>query len=409
MSKEFYFFLESYIYVNHKGTEMLLYDTHTGKRLLEASSEAIALVHEIYKDENLGSVEISEETLKNVKIGNFVKNVLKLQMGQLLDSTQCPEKPIVFLPILAINQDVEKFKEKKSLELLFARNIGKYLLDVNIFLNDSCPQTCLGCKGYHKQFFSCRKSDEQNVLPKELLISLFEQVKFYPIRTINVTGGNIYQYPNLDVFGYTSDSLAFNCNFFIHYLNYEENAIIDSHNIHLLVTAPVNHDKLKEVCRLTVNKNVTFHAIIECNEQYADFCTLFESLGIETFEVHPYYNTHNLQFFEDNIYLSKDDIFSKTLSMREIFRNQKVNGNSFGSLFILPDGSVKANMNEATIGNLEQNMVIDLIHQELLANTAWRVTRAESSCQSCVYHGLCPPISNYERVLANTKLCHVHP
>jgi len=407
MSKKYYFFLESYIYVNLKGAEMLLYDTHTGKRLLESSPDAIALVQEIYKEENLGSIEISEKTLKNEKIALFIQRILDLQMGQLLDATLYAEKPIVLLPILAINQDVEKFKEKKSLELLFARNIGKYLLDVNIFLNDSCPQTCSGCNGYHKQFFSCRKSNG-GVLPKQLLTSLFEQIRYYPIQTINITGGNIYQYPNLDVFGYASDAQTFNYNFFIHYLNYEENAIIDSHNIHLLVTAPINPATLEKVCRLTENKNIMFHAIIESEEQYTDVSTIFEELGIKNFEVHPYYNAHNLQFFEDNVYLTTDDIFSKTLSMREIFRNQKINGNSFGSLYLLPNGDVKANMNEETIGNLKQDKVIALIHQELLTNTAWRVTRAENTCKTCAYQDLCPPISNYERVLENSKLCHVH-
>lgn len=407
MNKIYWFFLESHIYVDIKGRNMLTYDTHTGLRLEFSSQEAVTLVQDIYKEENLGSVKISDEILANPNVYKFVHAVVKMNMGKLQDVALYPLKPIVLLPILLFNSDVEKINDRNNLDLAFSRNIGRYLLDINVFLNNNCSQNCVGCKGYHKQFFSCNKSEKQQRLSKELLENLLNQIRYYPLRTINITGGNIYQYPYLSVLNNTYIHTVKEYNFFIHYLNYEENAIVDSYHIHLMITYPVLKWKLAEVYALTKRKNVTFHAIIENEDQYVTMLSLLKEIGIDNIEIQPFFNGKNIHFFENNVYLDTDDIFSEILSMREIFRNQKLNGNSFGSLYVLPNGEVKANMNEVTIGNLKHEKIVDIIHHELIVNTAWRTIRAKTSCQTCIYQNLCPPISNYERVLKHNNLCHV--
>ena len=103
----------------------------------------------------------------------------------------------------------------------------------------------------------------------------------------------------------------------------------------------------------------------------------------------------------------EEDILERPISMREIFRNQKMNANFFGSLYVLPDGTVKASLNEKVVGNLRNDSVLDIIYNEMMENTAWRKVRSGRPCNACVYQYLCPPPSNYERMMGKSNLCHV--
>lgn len=407
MKNNYWFFLESHIYVSIKSNAMLLYDTHTGKDIYVESDAAIRLVNRIYEDESLGCIELNRLDLARPEIHGFVDMVVMNGMGELLEQQEHLSKPVILLPILSLNLDVEKLKDKDNADLFLARDISKYLLDVNIILNNSCQQHCPQCRNYCKQFYCCSKGDSPESLPQDSLTNLLRQVSYFPVRTINITGGDIYRYQNLDVFDTSNDDGKKVFNFYIHYLNYQENPYVDRQNVHLIINTPVYVERLNEVHSLTAGKDVTYHLIVEDEEQYEELESAMTRLGIEEFEVHPYYNGHNLGFFEKNVYLSKEDIVATTVSMREIFRNQKLNANSFGSLYILPDGEIKANPNKKSIGHLGKDRIIDVINNEMMQNTAWRQVRSSEPCRNCVYQYLCPPPSNYERAINRHNLCHV--
>ncbi len=97
----------------------------------------------------------------------------------------------------------------------------------------------------------------------------------------------------------------------------------------------------------------------------------------------------------------------KSRNSGEIFRNQKLNSNFFGKLYVLPDGSVKANMNSTILGNINTNSLLEIIYLELHKNTAWRKVRDEEPCNACLYQFLCPAPSNYEMVISEPNLCNI--
>ena len=408
MNKSFWFFLESYIYVTIKSNVMLVYDTHTGKNLSVKSEVAIQIVRKIYEDKNLGCIELKLSDLDNPDIYIFVNAVIINGMGKLLDSKEYPIKPIILLPILSLNFDIDKFSDKEDANIFLYRNISKYLLDVNIILNNSCEQQCLNCHEYCKQFFCCSRENIPKSLSEESLINLLCEISYYPVRTINITGGNIYQYKNLKVFNSLGKNSGKKINFYLHYLNYQENSYIDKQSIHLFVNTPINSAKINAIQIYAKKKNIKYHLIVENKEQYEELESIMHERGIKDFEVHPFYNGHNVSFFEENVYLSKEDILTRPIPMREIFRNQKLNVNFFGSLYIFPNGEIKANFNEKTIGNLEKDKIIDVINYEMMQNTAWRKVRSANPCANCVYQYLCPPLSNYEKTLNKQNLCHIH-
>ena len=172
MEKNFCFFLESHIYVSFKEDKMLLYDTHSGKSLFVVESEPIQLVRRIYEDENLGSVELSERDFSVAVIRDFVNDVVASGMGQLVSAEQQSTMPVVLLPILSLNFDVDRFKDKEFADAILSRNVSKYLLDINILLNGLCQQECVHCGEYCKQFFCCSKNGSSSSLPKEFLMEI---------------------------------------------------------------------------------------------------------------------------------------------------------------------------------------------------------------------------------------------
>jgi len=196
---------------------MLVYDTHTGKNLSVKSEVAIQIVRKIYEDKNLGCIELKLSDLDNPDIYIFVNAVIINGMGKLLDSKEYPIKPIILLPILSLNFDIDKFSDKEDANIFLYRNISKYLLDVNIILNNSCEQQCLNCHEYCKQFFCCSRENIPKSLSEESLINLLCEISYYPVRTINITGGNIYQYKNLKVFNSLGKNSGKKINFYLHY------------------------------------------------------------------------------------------------------------------------------------------------------------------------------------------------
>lgn len=403
----YFFYLEPHIYVNITSTKMLLYDTHTGQHIIEETSKAIHIVRAIYEDKNLGSVELSQTEVDDPIINKFIETVKSKGMGNLIDVNDEVNKPVVLLPILSLNFDVDKFKDKENVDLFLTRDISKYLLDVNVILNNECGRGCIHCKEYDKQFFCCSSGETPQSLAYDSLRDLLEQISYYPVRTINITGGNIYKYQYLEAF----DSLRKNdkkiFNFYVHYLNYQNNPFVDQQKLHLIINEPIYEDELKATIGLVNGKEVKFHLVVENNEQFNELEVVLTELGILDFEVHPFYQGKNMRFFEENVFLSEEDLFARPIMMREIFRNQKLNANFFGSLYVFPNGEIKANPNEGTIGNIKSDRIIDVVANEMMQNTSWRQVRSSGPCKKCLYQFLCPPLSNYEKAINRQNLCNI--
>lgn len=116
MNYKYWFYLNSYIYICIKSQGMIVYDTHTGKHLCIESLDAIQIVNKIYEENNLGCIELKQSDLIDPNIYGFVNTVVMNGMGNLLKQSEHPVKPIILLPILSLNLDVEKFKDKENID-----------------------------------------------------------------------------------------------------------------------------------------------------------------------------------------------------------------------------------------------------------------------------------------------------
>ena len=125
-------------------------------------------------------------------------------------------------------------------------------------------------------------------------------------------------------------------------------------------------------------------------------------------KIEPVYDNTNLPFFEEQVFLEKEDIFSKPISMQEIMRNQVLNTHKFGKLFVASNGDVRAgSVLEAPIGNLHTESIRRLVHKEMTEGKSWLHIRNRKPCCDCIYQWLCPSPSDYESVIGRPNLCYI--
>lgn len=113
----------------------------------------------------------------------------------------------------------------------------------------------------------------------------------------------------------------------------------------------------------------------------------------------------NAEFFNENIFLTREDILGSQLSKREIFAHQSLNTTEFGQLTVMPDGLVYSSVNHLHIGKIDDD-IIDIIVTELKQNYSWRRIRDSARCSKCLYQWLCPSPSNYEVVMQKECICN---
>ena len=120
----------------------------------------------------------------------------------------------------------------------------------------------------------------------------------------------------------------------------------------------------------------------------------------------PMYNGENMDFFESNVFISQEEILASALSKREIFKRQATNVNHFGKLTVLPDGTVYADVNQTSLGTIDDT-VYSIVYKEFTEGKSWFRVRDFAPCKDCIYQWLCPSPSNYEIAIGRSNLCHV--
>ena len=406
--KDGWFALKSCVYVAFKEEKILLYDTQSGNRIETESKDAISLVSQLYEPKNLGVTLLSKEMQMNPGVSPFVCEVLEKQMGYLTDVEKIPNKPVQLIPILNLQKDVERLKKNEENYPLIGHNAKNYLMELNIYLNNNCSLNCPHCDKYYRQIHCCTTRNENRELTYEEVENVLRQIQFSSVGKINMLGGNIFEYSYMSQSYELFDSFKDTIHCHFHYGNYKPNVLPDSLKLDMTVSFPIHETVFKHTWNLIDKEKTTVHFIIENEEQYMQMGNMKEEYNIENSLIHPVYTGDNLKFFEDHLFVNREDLFYKTFSIREIFRNQKLNANFFGSLYILPDGTAKANMNGSAIGNIKTDTLMNLVFNEMIENTAWRTVRDSQPCNECVYQFICQAPSNYETAIGKPNLCHVH-
>jgi pseudo-rSAM protein len=270
---------------------------------------------------------------------------------------------------------------------------------------------CQYCAEYFKQNVCCIKCNENNdILNREVLSNIISQIKNAPIGKINILGGNILQLPYLNDLQEILNEFAEQVHLWIHYENIAQNEInINSFKIIIPVTFPVNKSAISKCVEKMENQVHEYRFFISNTNEYKITESIIEKYDIKSYNICPFYTQENFDFFKENIFINREDIFSEKIPFRRIFAHQKLNTNLFGSLTIVSNGNAHANVHSSVLGNIKTDSILNLIDKEMKINTAWRKIRNKKPCVDCLYQYICPSPSNYETVIGKPNLCHVQP
>ncbi|MCP4150460.1 MAG: TIGR04150 pseudo-rSAM protein [bacterium] len=417
MEKQYWFYIDSFVHISVKKDALLFYNPYTGKFIEYYGKKKVSkLVKRLQAPRNLGVVLLKASELEDHEISEFVNTIREYFMGDLIDTEFSEGKPVQMPRVIKIQKDVKYLKKDDS------RTVGEgvmdYLSEVSLYINDRCEQNCVSCSSAYRQFRICTANKKKNLsLDMNVLDRFFMEIKSCSLSNINILGGDIFAFPELDSLIERISAVNYGtATFFQHYLNiagYKDELrrlkALES-LCKLAVTFPVDENKLNAALDAVNDAGLetTPYFVIENETDIDKAETLVQKFTIGNFSFQPYFNGYNPDFFEDNVFIDREDIEEARPVLKDIYTRSTINFLNFGRLTVLPNGRVHANINESGLGIIGKDSVYEILIKEMETGKSWRKIRKNvSPCKSCLFENLCPPISNYSTGLGRYDLCTI--
>lgn len=375
----YWFKIEPYVHISIVNSNVLLYNTFDGSFIESKDIEIVKLLKETLLKENCGVVLLTAERYNLDNIRKFIMELRAKYMGDIIDIELSKSKPVQIMPFTSLLNIQELFKKqnfptgKKILEYLSEISIyvdyNTNIMDLNSFLKSLPNISTVNIIGNLK--------DVANY--KELLLVLDQ---FPSLKKITCNYSNVIslQPEFVNIFSYS-----------------------------ILINYPIDISKWNYSRRLLLNQSIPFECIFEVTsmDNYSQINKFIEEFGIEKHQLKPVYTGDNIDFFKENVFLTKDDILSTPLSISDFFINQSMNIFDFGKIAIMSNGDIYANVNYPILGNIHTHSIYEIISKELEEGRSWLRIRNQAPCNTCLYQWFCPSPSNYEIAIGRPNLCHV--
>lgn len=327
----------------------------------------------------------------STKQSEWMETIEKMQFGKILPEESVDRKPVSLPPILYIDKKINPESSAANDNLL------TYLHEIVFYIGGKETKH----PDYYKQLYYPVYAEER--LSAKEVIAYINKSEGYNLHTLSFIGmeclppdetaqliDRLSAFEQKKVLIATTDNLDF--------------------HISLITQNPKAGLRLTLVCSSLAE--YTEGAQKAASLEHVKYILLIKDetdcLEAETLPEHvivfPVYTESNLQFFEENIFMTESDLQYTELNKREIFRNQTLNSNFFGKLIIMPDGKVYADSNNSPLG-LISDSVYESIFKAMTGDGSWMKTRSHAPCNACIYQWICPPPSNYEPVLGKPNLC----
>lgn len=375
----------------------LIYNSSNFKSFEFIVSDNIRKIYESLQIlDNLYQVSLDESYMLDTTLKQWIDNMIHIDSAKIepfkIDSTPSLK------PVLRIQHDIDKIVKNRN----FAEVINS-LKEITIHLNG------VGIlekeEKYHKQFiYPIRSIDELDI---DKLILFFKCVPQTNNIKLNFIGDySLYTQMNelIEELRHHINTITF-C-FRIEDVYYWWQSIlpfINMYNVHLICKCTDELPMYVEFVKYNVH-HPSFSFLVT-SEKDIDFIDSINRTGLD-YTVNPLFTGSNKEFFEKYIYIDLNDCTECAIDKRHIFMNQTLNGNFFGKLEILPDGSVWDNLNFSKLGFIDDDF-FEILLSVFDLKKSWFYIRNQSPCTHCLHQWLCPPPSNYEIVMDKFNLCHI--
>jgi pseudo-rSAM protein len=379
---DYWFIIEPYVHIRLTNQNALLYNTLDNATIESDKRAVVEFLERVLEKENCGVVLLGSKKYHNINIFTFIKELREKYMGDIIDINLSEGKPIQVLPFF-------NFQERDNTAIYKEQNFSQSksalanLSEISIHLDHT--------------------TDIIKLIP--FLQSLPEGIIF------NILG-NIKDVANynelLAFFNQHPSSKKMVCS----YTNLIalQPAFGNSYSYKISVAFPIDMEQWGYSRQMLHNQTLPFEYVFEVSsdEDYQNAEQLIEEFQLENYQFKPVYTGENLLFFEENVYLTKEEILGTTISIKDIFMRQAINIYDFGKINILANGDAFANMNHPSLGNIYTHSINEIVHKEVDEGMSWFRIRNQAPCNDCVYQWLCPPPSSYEIAIGRPNLCHIN-
>jgi hypothetical protein len=375
----YWFTIEPYVFIGLTNKCVLLYNTLDGVTLESDQEEVIELLRKMLQDGNSGVILLTNDRYKQKVVNDFISELRKKYMGDIIDVALSNAKPVQLLPYFNFPDKNEIYKKHNFSSL---KNVLENLSEISIHV------------------------DAKTNLTK--LIPFLQSIPGNP--TFNIIG-NIKEVTMYNEFLFYFDQHPSPKNILCHYNNAIELQPTFGNNFSYRVSVrfPIDMKQWNDSRQMLINQNLPVEYIFEVlsDEDCLHAEQIIDQFMIEKYRLTPVYNGDNIDFFEKNVFLTKEEILSTSMSIKDIFIRQSMNLYDFGKINIESNGDVYANLNHPALGNISTDNIYEIVHKEVDEGKSWFFIRNQAPCNDCVYQWLCPPPSNYEIAIGRSNLCHV--
>jgi pseudo-rSAM protein len=376
---DYWFTIEPYVYVSITNDNILLYNTLDRKTIESNKVEVVELLREILQKENCGVVLLKNEKYKQKDVNDFIMELREKYMGDIIDVTLSNGKPVQLLPFFNLS---DKHSLYKKMNFSPRKNVLENLSEISIHVDHT--------------------TDITNLIP--FLQSIPDRL------TLNIVG-NIEDVMNYHEILFFFNQYVSQKNILCSYANIEplQSAFKNIFSYKISVHFPIDMQQWNNSKQILLDQALSIQYVFDVSslEDYQQAEQFIEQFHIEKYYINPVYTGDNISFFQKNVFLTKEDILSTSLSIKDFFANQSVNIFDFGKINIMPNGDAYANVNHPSLGNIHKHSIHEIVYNEIEKGKSWLRIRNMAPCNNCIYQWLCPSPSNYEIAIGRPNLCHV--
>jgi pseudo-rSAM protein len=288
---DYWFTIEPYVFIGRTNKCVLLYNTLDKVTIESDKEEVIELLQEMLQEENCGIVLLTNERYTQKNINAFICELREKYMGDIIDISLSKGKPVQLLPYFNFPDKYEIYKKHNFSAL---KNVLENLSEINIHL------------------------DSTTNLSK--LIPILQSIPGSP--TFNIIG-NIN-----DVINYTEVLSFFDQhpspkNMLCSYRNVIalQPAFDNNFSYRILVHFPIDMQQWNHSRKLLFNQTLPVEYVFDVftDEECLQADQLVEQYQIEKYRLNPVYTGDNIRFFEENVFLTKEDILSTSMTIKDFF------------------------------------------------------------------------------------------
>lgn len=386
-----------YIVCSRRSAEYLLYNTVDGSRI---QGDDVRILDFLLSSPQYAAC-MDERQLE--VYSPFITELKEKHMGDVIESSADGFFAGTY-PIKNLQGDFKRYADK--LDYLSGSHLVQYLHELTVYVNHSCTNSCACCSAYYKQHVHCLSNGFTGRLDVNVVLQRLHEASYPCLRQINILGGDIGM--NAD-WKYLSDGLC-------------DLGVVVNHIVHISQRRHLPDELFRdrrwtilidmhgwdeENAAYDVNaENIHYDFWVHNEEDCRRADELANKFGLHSWSITPYYDSKNYDFFKNNVFIDENDVFLRTHTFRDLYRNATLNSHYFGKLTIMADGQIYADVTKPALGNISEHTLAEVIWKELESGHSWLRTRSrQKPCKDCVLHDFCPPTSGIESAMRKNDLC----